>query len=65
MILISFSGHGIQDGAQILLLPSAASSGEDPDKLKEEGFSHNELFSILYTEMHMKTKVNPSLLYYI
>lgn len=59
LVLISFSGHGIQDGADILLIPSAASSAEHPDKLKVEGFSHNELFSILYSEMHMKTEVSP------
>jgi len=61
MVLISFSGHGIQDGAEILLVPSEASSGENPDTLKGECFSHNELFSILYSEMHMKTEVSLSI----
>jgi len=59
MLLISFSGHGIQDGTEILMVPSAAWSGESPDTLKEECLSHNELFSILYSEMHMKTQVSP------
>jgi len=58
MVLISFSGHGIQDGAEFLMVPSAASSGEYPDKLKDECLSHNELFSILYSEIHLKTQVS-------
>ena len=58
MVLISFSGHAFQDGEDIMMVPSAASGHDNPEKLKEEGFSHNELFSILYEEMHRKTKVS-------
>ena len=58
MVLISFSGHAFQDGEDIMMVPSAASGHENPEKLKAEGFSHNELFSILYEEMHRKTKVS-------
>ena len=58
MVLISFSGHAFQDGEDIMMVPSAASGHDNPEKLKEEGFSHNELFSILYEEMHCKTKVS-------
>ncbi len=58
MVLISFSGHAFQDGEDIMMVPSAASGQDNPEKLKEEGFSHNELFSILHEEMHRKTKVS-------
>ena len=58
MVLISFSGHAFQDGEDIMMVPSAASGHENPEKLKAEGFSHNELFSIPYEEMHRKTKVS-------
>ena len=57
MVLISFSGHAFQDGEDIMMVPSAASGHDNPEKLKEEGFSHNELFGTLYEEMHRKTKV--------
>ena len=50
MILISYSGHGIQDGDEVLLAPSEAS--KEPNKLKQDCFSHDELFSIFYHEMH-------------
>jgi len=55
MVLISVSCHAIQDGADILMAPSAASN--EPAELKQESLSHNEIFSILYHEMHEKTKV--------
>jgi len=55
MVLISVSCHAIQDGADILMAPSAAS--KEPAQLKQESLSHNEIFSILYQEMHEKTKV--------
>ena len=40
MVAVTFSGHGIQEGEQILMIPSEASK----EKQKEEGFSHDELF---------------------
>ncbi len=58
MVLISSSGHGIQDGEDIMMVPSGASGHDNPEKLKQECFSHNELFSIVYEEMHRKTKVS-------
>jgi len=57
MVLISVSCHAIQDGADILMAPSAASS--ERAKLRQESLSHNEIFSILYEEMHEKAKVRP------
>ena len=55
MVLILVSCHAIQDGANILMAPAAAST--DPATLREESLSHNEIFSMLYQEMHDKTQV--------
>lgn len=59
MLFISYSGHSIQVGTDIMMVPSGASGCDEPDKLKQECFSHNDLFSILYEDMHCKTKVPP------
>ena len=55
MVAITFSGHGIQVGEDILMLPSAVSS--EPHEMQKGGFSHNELFTILYEGVHKKTQV--------
>ena len=55
MVAVTFSGHGNQEGEHILMIPSGVSS--QPDELKNEGFSHNELFAILYEEVHKKIEV--------
>ena len=52
MVLVSHSGHAIQDGDKVLLAPSGASN--EPNQLKQDCLSHDELFSILYEEMHKK-----------
>jgi hypothetical protein len=54
MVAITFSGHGIQVGEGILMLPSGVSS--EPHEMQKEGFSHNEIFTILYKEVHKKTQ---------
>jgi hypothetical protein len=54
MVAITFSGHGIQVGEDILMLPSGVSS--EPHEMQKEGFSHNEIFTILYKEVHKKTQ---------
>ena len=56
MVAITFSGHGIQVGEDILMLPSAVSS--EPHEMQKGGFSHNELFTILYEEVHKKAQAN-------
>jgi len=56
MVAITFSGHGIQVGEGILMLPSGVSS--EPHEMQKEGFSHNELFTILYKELHKKTQAH-------
>ncbi len=56
MVAITFSGHGIQVGEDILMLPSEVSS--EPHEVQKEGFSHNELFTILCKEVHKKTHAN-------
>ena len=59
VVVVSYSGHGIQDGASILMVPSGAS--KEPDELKRQGFSHNELFKILHDEIHKHTAVRAPL----
>ena len=55
MVMISYSGHGFQDGEDILMAPSGTS--KEPHKRKTECMSHNTLFSILYEEMHKQIEV--------
>ena len=55
VVIVSYSGHAIQDGASILMVPSGASA--EPDALKQEGFSHDELFKILHDEIHQVSTV--------
>ena len=56
MVMVSFSGHGFQIGDKILLAPRSAA--KDEDKLKEEALSHDEIFQILYEEIHSKMQTN-------
>ena len=55
VVIVSYSGHAIQDGASILMVPSGASA--EPDALKQEGFAHDELFKIFYEELHQRSTV--------
>ena len=57
VVLVSYSGHAMQDGDAIFMVPSGAETPKDGEGLKRECFSHNELFEILHEEMHKQTLV--------
>ena len=57
IVLVFFSGHGIQEGDEIFLLPAAA----DPttrEQLKKQCLSHDELFRELKRGLDEKIQVN-------
>ena len=56
VVLVSYSGHAVQHGESILMVPGGAP--KEPEALKQACFSHDELFEILYQEMHKKTSVS-------
>ena len=64
VVLVSYSGHGMQDGDAIFMVPSGAAP-KDGEGLKRECFSYNELFEILYEEMHKHTMVSPCCFLYV
>ena len=50
MVLVYFSGHGVQEGDEIFLVPTHASPST-LEELRAQCLSHDELFRILKTHL--------------
>ena len=57
MVLIYFSGHGVQEGDAIFLLPTGASASSDKE-LREQCLSHDDVFRILKKKLEDKKVPN-------
>ena len=57
MVLIYFSGHGVQEGDAIFLVPTGASPSSDKE-LREQCLSHDDVFRILKKKLEDKKVPN-------
>ena len=60
MVIIYFSGHGVQEGDQIFLVPNDASPS-NLEELREQCLSHDDLFRILKQDLEDREVVGDAL----